>query len=78
MTSGLDGVYPKGLMLGSVLKVTKKSYGVLAVSKNVIAGVHLWRERRLLRPGIFFSDDLQADITRSGLRIFRHHQLKAI
>jgi len=28
VSSGLDGVYPKGLMLGSVIKVTKKSYGV--------------------------------------------------
>ncbi|MEW6057732.1 MAG: rod shape-determining protein MreC [Bdellovibrionota bacterium] len=28
VSSGLDGVYPKGLMLGTVGKVTKKSYGV--------------------------------------------------
>lgn len=28
VSSGLDGIYPKGLMLGSVIKVTKKSYGV--------------------------------------------------
>lgn len=28
VSSGLDGTYPKGLMLGMVTKVTKKSYGV--------------------------------------------------
>ncbi|MBI2604505.1 MAG: rod shape-determining protein MreC [Deltaproteobacteria bacterium] len=28
VTSGLDGIYPKGLMLGNVLKVAKKSYGI--------------------------------------------------
>ena len=28
VSSGLDSVYPKGLMLGTVIKVTKKSYGV--------------------------------------------------
>ena len=28
VSSGLDGVYPKGLMLGSVIKVEKKAYGV--------------------------------------------------
>lgn len=28
VSSGLDGIYPKGLSLGTVIKVTKKSYGV--------------------------------------------------
>jgi len=28
VTSGLDGIYPKGLMLGSVIKVGKKNYGI--------------------------------------------------
>ena len=28
ISSGLDGVYPKGLMLGRVNKVSKKSYGI--------------------------------------------------
>lgn len=28
ISSGLDGIYPKGLMLGRVLKVNKKSYGI--------------------------------------------------
>jgi hypothetical protein len=57
---------------------TKKDYGNLTVLQNVAAGAHLWRERRLGIPEVFFSDDLQAAITRRGLRIPRHHQLKAI
>lgn len=57
---------------------TKKDYGDLTVSNRVVAGAHLWRERRLLMPGIFFSDELQAEMTRQGLRIPKHHQLKAI
>lgn len=28
VSSGLDGIYPKGLMLGSVVKVSKKTFGV--------------------------------------------------
>lgn len=57
---------------------TKKDYGNLTVLKSVVAGVHLWRERRLKIPDIFFSDELQAEIARRGLRIPKHHQLKAI
>jgi hypothetical protein len=57
---------------------TKKGYGDLTVLKNVAAGSHLWRERRLHNPDVFLSDDLQAGIARRGLRIPKHHQLKAI
>jgi hypothetical protein len=57
---------------------TKKNYGNLTVLKKVAAGNHLWRERRLHIPGVFFSDDLQAEIARRGLRIGKSHQLKAI
>jgi len=28
VSSGLDGIYPKGMMLGTVLKVNKKNYGI--------------------------------------------------
>jgi hypothetical protein len=57
---------------------TKKRYGDLTVLKSAVAGAHLWRERRLLSPEVFFSDALQAEIARRCLRIARHHQLKAI
>jgi hypothetical protein len=56
---------------------TKKDYGNLTVSKRVVGGAHLWRERRLLMPSVFFSDELQAEITRQGLRV-KHHRLKEI
>jgi uncharacterized protein DUF1629 len=67
---GPDAFFTKG--------PTKKDYGNLTVLNRVVAGAHLWRERRLLIPSIFFSDDLQAEITWRGLRIPKHHQLKAI
>ena len=57
---------------------TKKDYGNLTVLKSAVAGAHLWHERRLLTPDVFLSDDLQAEITRRGLRIPRHHKLKVI
>ena len=57
---------------------TKKDYGNLTILNSVSAGAHLWRERRLSIPDVFLSDDLQAEITRRGLRIPRHHQLKGI
>ena len=57
---------------------TKKDYVNLTVLKSVAAGAHLWRERRLHRPDVFFSDDLQVEIARRGLHMPRHHQLKAI
>lgn len=28
VSSGLDGIYPKGLLLGTVIKVSKKNYGI--------------------------------------------------
>jgi hypothetical protein len=55
---------------------TKKGYGDLTVLKSAVAGAHLWCERRLRRPEILFSDALQAEIARRGLRIARHHQLR--
>ncbi|MGY4476186.1 hypothetical protein [Bradyrhizobium sp. USDA 3364] len=39
---------------------------------------HLWHERRLLNPIVFFSDELQAEMTRWGLRVPAHHRLNAI
>lgn len=62
----------------STIDPTKKGYGDLAVSKGVVSGRHLWRERRLKRPNILFSDELQAEMTRQGLRIPKHHQLKVV
>jgi hypothetical protein len=57
---------------------TKQDYAALALSTGAIAGAHLWRERRLRMPDVFFSDELQAVMTRSGLRMAKHHRLKAV
>ena len=57
---------------------TKKDYANVTLSKSAVAGAHLWRERRLFRPGVYLSDDLQAEIARRGLRMPRHHRLKVI
>ncbi|SDE89255.1 hypothetical protein SAMN05216337_103849 [Bradyrhizobium brasilense] len=57
---------------------TKKGYGSLTVLKRVSVGAHLWHERRLLNPSLFFSDELQAAMTQWGLRVPTHHRLNAI
>nr|AWM02729.1 hypothetical protein CIT40_23675 [Bradyrhizobium amphicarpaeae] len=62
----------------ATINSTKKGYGDLAVSKDVVAGRHLWRERRLKRPNILFSDELQAKLASQGLRMPKHHQLKVV
>lgn len=62
----------------SAIHPTKKAYSELTVSKSAVAGTHLWRELRLLSPALFFSDELQSEIARHGLRIGKCHQLKAV
>jgi hypothetical protein len=57
---------------------SKQHISNLAFSNSVIGGAHLWRERKLLRPDIFFSDTLQKEITKAGLRIPKHFQMKEV
>jgi hypothetical protein len=57
---------------------TKKDYASLTVSGSVIAGSHLWRERNLMMPNILFSDALQDEIARQGLRIPKHNRLRVV
>jgi hypothetical protein len=57
---------------------TKDGFAKLAVSQNIIDGRHLWRERRLHTPDLYISDSLQDEISRRGLRIFKHYKLKAV
>lgn len=57
---------------------TKMGYAAITLSREKFNGAPIWRERRLKMPSIFFSDDLQSEITRQGLRIPRHHQLATI
>lgn len=57
---------------------TKHCYANLTISQAVVAGAHLWRERKLRSPEILLSDELQAEIARQRLRIPKHHRMKAI
>jgi hypothetical protein len=55
---------------------TKKYLAGLAFSKSVFGKAHLWRERHLISPEIIFSDELQAEIAKAGLRLPKHYQMK--
>jgi hypothetical protein len=55
-----------------------KGYAGAAMSKAIIGGAHLWREKKLADLEIFFSDELQAAIQKAGLRIPKHFKLKAV
>lgn len=57
---------------------TKKQIMGLAFSKDVFGKVHLWRERFLHSPEIIFSNELQAEIAKAGLRLPKHYQMKAV
>jgi len=48
---------------------TKKKCAAMAFSKNAIGAAHLWRERRVKDPAVFFSDTLTARISDAGLDI---------
>jgi len=57
---------------------SKKGITGLAVSESVFGSSHLWRERRFLGVLICFSDSLQAEITKAGLRLPAHYPMKCI
>ncbi|KIC43025.1 hypothetical protein RA27_06820 [Ruegeria sp. ANG-R] len=50
----------------------------LALSKEEIGSAHLWREIKLREPGVFFSDELQAEAKRQGLRLPKHFKVKDV
>ncbi len=54
----------------------KENASGLAMMKAVFAGCHLWCERKLLRPEIYFSDALQAEIKKAGLHMPKHYRMK--
>ena len=54
---------------------TKAGITGLALAKDVYGKAHLWRERRLSDLSIFFSDELQAEIEKAGLRIPKHYKM---
>ena len=62
----------------SALYNLKEHLTGLAFSKTVFGNAHLWRERHMSEPEILFSDELQAEITKAGLRLPKHYQMKAV
>jgi len=61
-----------------VFSDAKKYMSGLAFSKSAIDGAHLWRERHLSKPEIFFSDALKAEFDKSNLRLPKHCQMKEV
>ncbi len=56
---------------------SKDRYSGLALKRSAFAGAQLWRERRLGRL-VCMSDELQAEIKRAGLRIWKHWPMREV
>ncbi len=52
--------------------------GDLAMDSKVFGSSHLWLERELKSPTLYFSDELQSEIKQAGLRIPKHFKMKVI
>jgi hypothetical protein len=50
----------------------------LAFSRTAINNAHLWRERKVKSPEIYFSDALKAEFDKAGLRLPRHFRMKEV
>jgi hypothetical protein len=59
-------------------KETKEVMRGLALSKSGFKDAHIWRERNIDTPDIFFSNILHNEITSAGLRIPKHFQLREV
>lgn len=57
---------------------TKKGSSGLALEKAKFGGAHLWRERAFGLDMTCLSDELQATIAESGLKIPRHHRMTEV
>lgn len=56
---------------------TKDYYSGVALKRSVFTGAHLWRERKLGRH-VCMSDQLQTEIKRAGLRIWKHWPMREV
>ncbi|WP_454608483.1 imm11 family protein [Labrenzia sp. MBR-25] len=61
-----------------VRRDTKQCMSGLAFSRSAMDGAHLWRERHLSKPEIFFSDALKAEFDKSNLRLPKNSQMKEV
>lgn len=50
----------------------------LAFSRTAFGGAHLWRERCLRTPNVFFSNDLRAAISKADLKVPPLYQMKEV
>ncbi|NJM81903.1 MAG: hypothetical protein HC844_04830 [Tabrizicola sp.] len=50
----------------------------LAFSRTAFGGAHLWRERCLRSPNVFFSNELRAAISKAGLKIPPLYRMKEV
>lgn len=62
----------------SVIYNSKENLTGLAFSKNSFGKAHLWRERHMYSPEIVFSDELQGEIAKAGLRLPKHYKMKEV
>ncbi|NJM81491.1 MAG: hypothetical protein HC844_02480 [Tabrizicola sp.] len=56
----------------------KASCAEFIMSDAIIGDAHIWHDRRLRRPHLFISDKLQAEIKKTGLRVWRHYKTKSV
>lgn len=61
-----------------VFRNTKESFSGLAFSRSLTDGAHLWRERKLRHPQIFFSDALKVEIDLARLRLPKHFRMRDV
>lgn len=54
---------------------TSKTYSKIFISKEVSSQHHIWRDKKLIYPSIFISDELQSKIMNKNLRIFKHYKM---
>ena len=50
---------------------TKAEAQGIVIDKSIISGLHVWRDRKLIVPHIYFSDELMELVKGEGLRIFQ-------
>ena len=72
------GEIAPGINSYTVYGSSREDHAGLAMASSVFGSSHLWRERALMNPTLFFSDELQAAIKSAGLRIPKHFKLKVI
>lgn len=62
----------------SALVFNKANAAMGAMKKSVMSGHHLWRDRLARHPNIFLSDTLQSEVSKAGLSLPTHFQMKEV